>query len=84
MLALALHDADFDFVTCHDSVGCAGPHMDALRERMRKAYVQVAKFDIFTEIMKANNIKEPKPGWVNPMVGNWDPSDAINSEYLLS
>ena len=84
MLALALHDADFDFVTCHDSVGCAGPHMDALRQRMRSAYVQVVRFNIFEEILKANGIKEPRPDWVNPMVNNWDPEEAINSEYLLS
>ena len=84
MLALALHDADFHFVTCHDSVGCAGPHMDDLRQRMRQAYVQVCKFNIFDEILKANDIKEPKADWVCPMVGNWDPEEALHSEYLLS
>ena len=84
MLALALHDADFDFVTCHDSVGCAGPHMDELRQRMRSAYVEVCRFNIFDEILKANGIKEPKASWVNPMVNNWNPEEAIDSEYLLS
>ena len=83
MLAIALHDADFHFVTCHDSVGCAAPRMDDLRDRMRKAYVEVAQFPIFEKILEANDIT-PKQDWPDPIVGDWNPTDALDSEYLLS
>ena len=83
MLALALHDADFDFVTCHDSVGCAAPLMPELRDRMRRAYVQTVQFPLFEELLKANNIK-PDQTWPDPVVGLWNPQEALQAEYLLS
>jgi DNA-directed RNA polymerase len=82
-LCLALNDAPFDFVTCHDSVGCAAPHMNELRRRMKEAYVKVVSFPLFDEILKANNLVAGQK-MVNPIIGDWDPTEALRSTYLLS
>lgn len=85
LIALALHDAEFPFTTCHDSIGAhAGENMDLLRDRLRKAMVTLSQFDIFKELAKANDI--PENLLPAPLQGGWDTieEDILNSDYMFS
>ena len=89
MLALALHDCDYHFATNHDAVYCSAVHMDDMRDRMRNAYVEVAKYPLFKELIKANDLglsdSEINTMLWSVMVNTWNNiEDARDSRYLLS
>lgn len=85
LLAIALHDCPYDFGTNHDAVYAAAPNMDNLGVRLRKAFVRVGSFDLFSEIQKANGV-DLKPGTVpNPVVGDWKDLDCcLDSLYMFN
>lgn len=56
-IALALHDWDQPFTSCHDSLGTyPGKLMDEMRGRLRESFVKIADFQIFSEIILSNNL----------------------------
>lgn len=69
LIALALHDWEECFTSCHDSLGTyAGSAMDEMRERLRQAFTKIASYDIFGEILKANNLMGKHS---LPPINNW-------------
>ena len=57
LIALALHDWEENFTSCHDSLGTyAGSVMDDMRGRLLESFTEIASFDIFNEILRANNL----------------------------
>ena len=57
LIALALHDWNENFTSCHDSLGTyAGSSMDDMRGRLLESFTEIASFDIFNEILRANNL----------------------------
>ena len=90
LLALALHDADFHFASNHDAVYCAAPHMDQMRDRVRKAFVTVGSFPMFEKLQEVNDVWL-EPGTVSTPVVSEEMSDywhdievALDSDYLLN
>ena len=85
LLALAFHNCPYHFATNHDAVYVPAPFMNDARDRMRKAFLQVASFEMFDELQQANGVFI-EPGEVpNPVVGDWDDVEQVlESEYFLS
>ena len=90
LLAMALHDADFHFATCHDAMYCSAVDMPEMRDRVRRAFVEVAKFPMFDALLAANGIEIPKGYKTNPVQEEgsadfWnDYEQVLESNYLLS
>ena len=83
LLCFALESFPFAFFGCHDSVSTyAGAPMDCLQQNLRKAYVQVSEFNMWTAVLEANGL-EPDVTEPPPIIGTLDPTEALNSPYLF-
>ena len=57
LLCIALEQFPHTFFACHDSVSTyAGAAMDELQTNLRHAYVEVAEFNMWDEVLKANEL----------------------------
>jgi hypothetical protein len=85
LLAIALHDVEYGFSSNHDAVYCAAPHMNDIRDRLRKAFVVVGSFDMFSELQTANGVTV-EPGSIDdPIVGDWTTiEDVLQSAYFVN
>ena len=55
LLCIALEQFPHTFFACHDSVSTyAGAAMDELQTNLQHAYVEVAQFNMWDEVLKAN------------------------------
>jgi DNA-directed RNA polymerase len=84
IMVLALHDFSESFSTIHDAIHTYGGEcMDEILYRLKKAFVEVVTFDIWSEFLKANDLEET-PENAPPIVGNLDVNMVLNSDYIFS
>ena len=80
LIALALHDFEHPFTSCHDSLGTHASHqMEILRMRLKQALVKISEYNVFDELLKVNKVKVKKPPvheWVDMK------SDILKAEYF--
>jgi hypothetical protein len=85
LLQLALADLDScNWSTTHDCiyVPCS-KHISEVGERLRKAFHDICQFNTLIKFCEVNGIDPDDPELKPPIVGTYDPREALNATYMF-